>query len=403
MERYAIHEANMGRLKQKMLRCKNKCDKYGIHFEYNEVGEEYRKVTGEGDEEHTARFVLIEVEGHAVINGWRFAATLDHTSEGNIIKAYDESVEIPKRYYDADPICEHCKTTRTRNHTFIVKNEGNGHYKQVGKSCLRDYTGGMDADAIAAFMSVFDLEDYDTPMGGSHSTRYYETAEMLAYMAESVRIWGYVKSGFGNYGTASRATDYYRAEHGGQFFRGERERLLGEIKASGFDPTSDRAVKLAEDARAWAMALTDNSNNYLHNLRVICALDYVTPDNFNLLASVFPSYDREIEHQAAKAERERAAKEEAAKAAKSVHVGKIGERITVSVEDLRCVTSFGTDYGMLYIYRIVGTDGNVYIWKTGVLLGDGITAITGTIKEHTEYRGVAQTVLTRCKTKGADK
>ena len=53
--------------------------------------------------------------------------------------------------------------------------------------------------------------------------------------------------------------------------------------------------------------------------------------------------------------------------------------------------------------------GNVYTWKTANNIGyedaEGVWqkpeefTIKGTVKEHSEYRGEKQTVLTRCKAK----
>lgn len=41
---------------------------------------------------------------------------------------------------------------------------------------------------------------------------------------------------------------------------------------------------------------------------------------------------------------------------------------------------------------------NVYTWKTSNCLGENsIKSLTGTVKTHTEYRGIKQTELTRCR------
>lgn len=47
----------------------------------------------------------------------------------------------------------------------------------------------------------------------------------------------------------------------------------------------------------------------------------------------------------------------------------------------------------------VDKNGNVLVWKTGYQdMEEGkFYTVTGTIKEHNEYSGEKQTVLTRCK------
>lgn len=81
----------------------------------------------------------------------------------------------------------------------------------------------------------------------------------------------------------------------------------------------------------------------------------------------------------------------------SVYVGKEGDKITIKARSARCMTSYETKYGTRRIYKIIGKDGNVYIWKTGnVIMESGNITVTGTIKDHTEFRGIKQTELTRC-------
>lgn len=96
-------------------------------------------------------------------------------------------------------------------------------------------------------------------------------------------------------------------------------------------------------------------------------------------------------------------------------MGVIGERITVDVtlvSDYSYESHYGYQTQTNYIYTMRDSDGNVFVWKTTALLvnlvvddtdnseciykGDTMQ-ITGTVKEHSEYNGVKQTVLTRCK------
>ncbi len=83
----------------------------------------------------------------------------------------------------------------------------------------------------------------------------------------------------------------------------------------------------------------------------------------------------------------------------SEYVGEISDRITVKVQSVKCVTSWETDFGVTHIYKIIGADGNVYTWKTGKYIDDTVDemSITGTVKAHTEFRGIKQTELTRCR------
>ena len=172
MKTYAILEGNMERLAKKITRIQNKCRKYGCDFHFAEVGEEYRTMKDDLGQEYTVRYVLVEAEGVAEINGWKFIASVEHTPKGNIIRQAC-GIEVPERYYTGEPVCEHCHSNRIRKDTFIVMNEETGEFKQVGRSCLADYTHGMSAEGVAQYVSAFDeiiAGEYMEP--GMSLTRY---------------------------------------------------------------------------------------------------------------------------------------------------------------------------------------------------------------------------------------
>lgn len=145
---YSILEANMERLEKKLTRIQNKCKKFGCSFTYEKVGEEFKTLKDDRGVEYQAKFILIEAEGKAVLNDWMFVASVQHTEKGNIINSTGCSIEVPERYYTSEPICEHCNSRRARKDTYIVMNQITGEFKQVGKSCLKDFTNGMDAAMI---------------------------------------------------------------------------------------------------------------------------------------------------------------------------------------------------------------------------------------------------------------
>lgn len=83
------------------------------------------------------------------------------------------------------------------------------------------------------------------------------------------------------------------------------------------------------------------------------------------------------------------------------------------------VSSFETYYGDKYVYTFSDQNNNVYVWFTSKAyimhrcledssrdefahMGD-VVRVKATVKEHTEFRGTKQTVLTRCRVLGVDK
>lgn len=86
----------------------------------------------------------------------------------------------------------------------------------------------------------------------------------------------------------------------------------------------------------------------------------------------------------------------------SEYVGEIGEKFDsdVVLSKIHTYETHFTYYGELnFIYKFKDQNDNTIIWKTSNKdLEEGETyRIKGTIKEHSEYDGDKQTVLTRCK------
>lgn len=129
-------------------------------------------------------------------------------------------------------------------------------------------------------------------------------------------------------------------------------------------------------------------------------------------------YEQEHAEEIAKAKAEREAKElerkrqeeekerkERERKAKSQYVGAIGNKLDLDVVlekrawfEVKSFSGFGTD--TMHVYTFRDEQGNALVWKTtsgtNAEKGDKVH-LKGTIKEHTEYDGEKQTVLTRCK------
>ena len=88
----------------------------------------------------------------------------------------------------------------------------------------------------------------------------------------------------------------------------------------------------------------------------------------------------------------------------SEYVGEVGKRITLDLT-VKKTREYDLDYGWygttMFVNIMEDPDGNTVVWKTSSWLGqEGQTyTITGTVKDHSEYNEVKQTVLTRCKVK----
>lgn len=404
---YSIPEANMESLEKKLTRIKNKCAKYGCGFHYERIGEHFEEVSFSEyyeDEffnnsirtwKELVKYIDIDVEGNAAINGWQYAASLEYTTAGNIISGV-AGIEIPERYYTCDPWCEHCKTMRDRKYSYIVFNEESGEFKQVGKSCLRDFTGGLSAEQAALVESFFkECEQSEEIHLGSIGKTYFKVQDFMNYLAETIRIYGYCKRDGQNISTADRAEELYRS--GNRMRISERaEERVRDAKSKGFDVDNAESVELAEKVRQWIVSCERN-DNYYHNLKVACSLECGDYTVIGLLASAFPAYNRELEYEAERRAKE--AKEAAARAASS-WMGKVGDKVSFKVTDYYVISSWDTQWGTTAVFKLVSEDGREATWKTSNwITSDDVIGktIKGTIKELKEFRGVKQTELTRCR------
>lgn len=405
MAQYTIFEGNIDRLEKKIETIQRKCNKYGFQFFYQRVGETYKNFTdSEGVFHDLGKFIIVEVEGIARHEGWEFIATIEHHPEGNIIRNYATDVEAPERYRHTDAICEHCNTSRRRRDTYLVLNRETGEWKQVGKSCLKEFTSGLDAEQVAQYISWFDqLMEFEAPMPGCHIEAYYSIEEVIRTAQEAVNHWGYRKVYDPRYdeeydpsipSTKSRVFDWL---HRNRPFAVSNA-TKAEFEKVGFNPDTEELKAKAQEIISWVKELADNSS-YMQNVKIILANPegLVNGKNLGFIVGIIPWYFNAMKKEEEKKEREAA---KAHEKATSQFVGEVGQRITFTSQNSSLVWWGENMYGVSYLYKFVDEKGNIYTWfgSRGYDMEEGdIFSVTGTIKGHEEYNGVNQTQLTRCK------
>ena len=399
---FRIYEGNMNRLEKKLTRIRNKCNKYGCDFTYKKIGEEYTTIENKLGEKEVIKQIVIHVNGKAIVNDWEFVATLEHTSDGNIINGYAEDVEVPERYYDAEPVCEHCKTNRRRKDTYIIRNINTNEFKQVGRSCLKDFTHGFDAAGVAAYMSMFsELIEGEAPYEGSHHETYYNLKRYLMHCKEWCNKFGYRKSQEPDATYDMAWLSMMVEENRKPYMWSDKEVYAWRKKLADMNYNYKKNEQFVDDALVWVRT-QEKDNNYMNNLKVVCSSDYVNAKHLGLACSLMTAYDKELAYQAELRIRAERRKREMELEQKSDYIGEIGERISVDVADARLLTSWETQWGYTYMYKFKDKEGNVFIWKASKWIGNDedeiiVKTLKGTVKQHSEFKDVKQTVLTRCK------
>jgi hypothetical protein len=159
--------------------------------------------------------------------------------------------------------------------------------------------------------------------------------------------------------------------------------------------TDTHLVELASNALEYASTLVPK-NDYEQNLSVITRSARVDAKTAGYAASLIPAYQKHIE---------RIAQAELAKQQPSNHVGKVKERLELELYVFKRFVNDGyserTNYSFSSTLLLMRDKaGNVFRWSASGIKEDLLEGKTyrlkGTIKEHAEYKGTKQTILTRC-------
>ncbi len=435
METYTIYADRIEEVKKQLDKLAKKAARYSVPFAYS-IGEEHPETVQVRDVDPVTQTIYtvntftvaavdvnIECDGFIKANGWSIRARVEHGQGGNIVTGIGPKPVNPD-WYKAPAHCEHCKTNRFRSITYFCENES-GAIRQVGRTCLHDYTGISPATA-AMWAEVRDIlcSDMDCTtrewVEQGHS-QMYSTEMILAHACDSIRERGYVKS------SDPGSTRDQVAEKIANYAEPTAEALEEAKSIMAWITSLDAVLRKEDEDRkaAWAKAKEraiadgyteegfDDYTSYVSS-KYICSSDYASKvgdlernciplalsgyakiKHIGRLAYMPIAYKRHLEKKARDEKRET---ERLEAAAASSYVGDVGQRITVKMATANLVTSWESTYGMTFLYKFTDEQGNIYIWyaSRGIETRDGMT-LKATVKSHNERDGVKQTVITRCK------
>ena len=301
--------------------------------------------------------IEVEIEVDYKVGDYQIVAELEHTDAGNILRRINNELEIPVRYRDCKPYCEHCKTLRYRKNTFLLVDKS-GDYKQVGSNCLNDYTG-YDSQRIAEMCSdlskllnrpVEEDEDFMDYLG---SLDWDDLKCMANKMYQILLDRGYDRE---------------------DPFRGLSDYSYDEK----LEPVVDELLKVINTD--WFV-----DNEYCHNIKVLLQMQWIESKHWRLLISYLWSAMRYLD----------------SKNIKNEWLGKVGDRVTFKCKSVKVLwanynrweSSYYNDV-YDYTYRIITTEGFIIVWSTGKeLKADDV--VKATIKSLDTYKDEKQTVVTR--------
>ena len=402
MATYTFLTSTVKEITTKINRIINKCKKQGIPYTFN-VGEAYDKIVE--DKENKRKFSVnvtdIELDVKFKFNGWTSLGSV--CRKDGIVQCYFKDASLINQYKHTDFHCDHCKRHAHRNSVVILEHE-NGERKVVGTSCVQEFTRGLDGTLIANFNDL----DYflakkdaeldillqgesldDMPISAfceRNGIPTYDVKDIVACASRLVRIYGYENS------NSDDAT----------------WKFIGEIYNKSCVAEDKDAYAEAEHAIAWIANMTEEeytSSSYFFNLRQIIDAGQCTMRHFGLLASLIPSYQNS-EYKRIMAEK---------KVNASNWYGNVGDKFSLTLTYTKSI-GYDSQFGGGFFHFFVDDEGNVFKWSTKGLINfevqfpdakfgsrvydveqGAIVKISGKIKEHDEYRGEKQTVITRCK------
>lgn len=371
---YTIPECERENLTKTLEKYAKKAVRYGSCLNYS-MSEAFwqdfnaRDEHGEPIGSFPVEVFNLDLEDSGVIKCGDFSvlAAIHHMDGGNIVNNFTERYDI--EWTRIAPKCEHCGTNHDRKITFIVGDK-NGNTKQVGSSCLKDYSG-IDPRMTAMSKEIteiiskeylidvyYDDDDHVLP-------KVRNTVSVFALAAKRFAEAGYAKSSENN------SNKNWIIDHAD-------DTLTDEEIAAGKTIVDKLAAMDAEEA----------IENSLNDARLLALQPYCKFSMFGYVAYAPVAFKRFEDK-----------KKAAETASESHYVGIVGEKWHGNVHDFHPVASWDNGFGgTIYLYSFKDDEGNEMIWKASKgVNAASVSTLTGTVKEHKEYKGKAQTVLTRCK------
>lgn len=395
---YLIPTENMESFEKKIARIRRKAERAKVDFSYQRLEPVQKETDLPGV---TVECVPVMVECKIHYENWIVIAVLDHHEVGNVIHLVEgewrpsAELALPSRFRTAKSFCEHCNTMRSRNKTVVIYNTQTKQFKQVGTTCLREYTGGIDAEAIAAFEEA--IKSPEEFLGVSGSSKFFvETKDYLSAVVATMSLYGFMSKKkaaeineevrYNNNVKRVEAT-CTRAVH---FMTNNNEPNEMSNKWHNIYKSKDTEA-FVEDALEWIKSYNE-PNDFMENLRVICSGSHIKVSDVGFAACLMDLYKRHLEYEKTRKQKEKDNE-------MYRYYGEVGEKVTLNGR-LACVTSYSTQFGVMFIYKMIYNSA-IFVWKTSKYLGIDDSGeevnLVGTIKEHSEFRGVKQNMLVRCK------
>ncbi len=334
------------------------------------------------------------------LGNWQVIAKKQSMGEGQnlvfCISSDPEDQKIVANHHDSCIGCDHCKTKRNRNISFILKDNETSAFKEIGSSCIEDFTG-IDP-AAALFLSK--MHDFvrvtygdEADYRGSPHRRAFSTDIYLCYVAYLTDRYGFVSSTKARESCDGIMATYDEAALLPGYMRDNPK--LYDAFMIGYEERQERIRAML----GWYKNTPCSpSDSFGRNVRLLLDRESISFDRKHLAfaAAAYPMYLKALEFQ-----RERAQQ------APLEYIGTPGEKFKTILRVTGC-HSFETDFGTNHLIMLRDKAGNPVVWKTGspprfvfeeeCLNKEFLASFK--VKEHSTYKDSIQTRITNLKWMG---
>lgn len=385
-----------------MRKLEKKAVKYGcpdIKFVREDVRTEVREYF-DGEQEYKIELQVVDytLTGQApVVGDYTFLAKVEFEDAGILLKETPgNTIIIDQRFRNTDRHCDHCNAARRRNEVFVLQNNVTGEQVQVGRTCLRDYTGIDTPEHVMnryKFFQQFRESNFEDYLSFSKPVFFISTC--LAKTFAAIDMYGWMsKAQAGEYGTATvtRVADMSSKDP------------LDTVLVRHYKEGEEGYQAKAEEVIAWINGLPESklNNEYMRNLKVLLSGDVSQMHNRGMVCSAVAAYIKDVEATLRLTNEYNKKKE-------SEHFGAVGTRYKNVIAYVDSVRVVGYDkysyYGQekaVQLFSFITEDGNVLVWFSSsdadATVGKKVV-LDFTVKSHGEYNGIKQTTITRAKIK----
>lgn len=334
------------------------------------------------NETYSVSYNEVTITGDAPrLNGWNVTARVEPSG----VEGQNFVFKTPLVADDADldhlrtaPMhCEHCNIKRFKAKVYQITNEA-GETKMVGSTCLKDFTRSTSVTQHLSFLdAVAKVFSDEENFGAGSANRLYSVRGLIKtahYVIEGV--------GFVSKGQAADEGMLATAD----WFTGSNE-MWKDFPHKNVSTTKEALDARAEEIINW-IGTQSAKTDFMYNLQTAVKAEIVPSRMFGIIAAGVNSFLKDLARRVTLSTDEKS----------NQYFGTIGQRGELPELTIQFKQTIEGTYGYTYLLKFEDAAGNAFVWFSSKDIGNvgEKFKFKGTIKNHQDYQGRKQTIITRC-------